>query len=138
MMKTIYSMLAICLVFSGSVLAQGPSENDDAARTSIFVLGGYGYTNRPTQAYVELKKIVSSKDTAKLSEWLHSGDLVMQLYALEGYKSLNIEIEAGARNVISSVLHSGSNVFTANGCVVSHSSVKQVAEEHGYFDLLKK
>ena len=138
-MKTLFSLFIFCLLASGAVNAQDRSKDeDDGSRTTIFVLGGYGYTNRPTQAYIDLDEIISKKDKTSLSAWLRSEDLVMQLYALEGYKRLGSEIDAATKEQISLVLNNGGSVATANGCMVSRSSVQQIAEKNGYFALLKK
>ncbi|HYD20218.1 MAG TPA: hypothetical protein VEB40_01985 [Flavipsychrobacter sp.] len=138
-MKTIFSLFVFCLFAGGAANAQEQSKNDGAgSRTTIFVLGGYGYTNRPTQAYIELDEIVSKKNKTALSAWLGSGELVMQLYAIEGYKRLGSEIDAATREQISLVLNNRGSVATANGCMVSRSSVQQIAEKNGYFRLLEK
>lgn len=134
-MKTL--LIAVIISFSFPAVAQVA---DKAAPTgkATFSLDGCGIANRHTVTYEELMKIVSEKNVQELSKWLRSDDLAIQLYALEGYKRLAVDIDDATKAVISTILDSRSEVFSCSGCFVSYQSVESIVRQNDYFKLLRK
>lgn len=137
-MKRLITAFAIFLVCSHVAHAQQQPGSHDVTNEAIFALGGFGYTGRTTAAYKEMNEMVRTKNVAKLSTWLYSENPVIRLYALEGYKRLNTELDAFTHDLISSVLKSKEKVSVGGGCMVMSTSLQEVAKQQGYFLLLKK
>ncbi|MBL7719584.1 MAG: hypothetical protein JNL72_12155 [Flavipsychrobacter sp.] len=134
-MKTL--LIAVIISFSFPAVAQVAEKAVPTSKTT-FSLGGCGITNRHTEKYEELMKIVSEKNVQELFKWLRSDDLGIQLYALEGYKRLAVDIDDATRALISTILDSKSEVLSCAGCFVSYQSVESIVRQNDYLELLKK
>lgn len=129
-MKNLVVFLTLCLMINFvEANAQQTSKRDNVADETVFVLGGYGFSGKPTDVYQELNEAVRAKDMNKLSVWLHSGRPAVQLYALEGYKRLGTVLDAFTRDAISSVLERKVEVATGGGCFVSYRPLQEVVKE---------
>ncbi len=107
-------------------------------RNATYSLEQCGIGGEYIASYLELLYLIKKKDVATIAYWLRSGNIVRQLYAIEGYRVLNIPIDEESNKVISYVLARTDSVWTCSGCLVDPISVQVIVENNKYSSLLKK
>lgn len=95
-------------------------------------MGGYKPEYR-----VKMNKLVKSKDTSTLIQWLKSTTIEIQLYAIEGILTLKkegIEFEKQVLDLINLIEKKKGRAYTCSGCIRWNESIseiiKRIKKEH--------
>lgn len=90
-----------------------------------------GFTGAKTKYQKLLEKLIESKDTSQLTNWLKSGNTELQVYAIKGFHQLSksntsISIKPTTQKMIDLIKQKEGDVYTCSGCMHMNRSIKDI------------